>query len=163
MKTMPSALLDDLTRRAASSPRGRLNHNLHPTLEDPVQRFFNCLEPGSYVRPHRHVGPPRWEVFVALRGRAVVLEFADDGRVTGRCEISPEGPAVAVEIAGETWHTVAALSPGTALFELKPGPYREIADKDFAVWAPPEGDPEQPWWAAWIAAASPGSAPLKPS
>jgi len=159
---MASEALDELVRRAARSRRGRLNHNLHPTLEDPVQRFFNCLEPGSYVRPHRHTAPPRWETFVGLRGRAVVLEFDDVGRVTARCEISPEGPAVAVEIAGETWHTVAALRPGTTLFELKPGPYSPVADKDFAGWAPAEGDPDQPRWAAWIAAAVPGSAPLEP-
>jgi cupin fold WbuC family metalloprotein len=163
MKTMPSETLDDLVRRAVDSPRGRLNYNLHPTLEDPVQRFFNCLEPGSYVRPHRHTDPPRWETFVALRGRAVVLEFDDVGRVTARCEISPEGPAIAVEIAGETWHTVAALRSGTALFELKPGPYRPVADKDFAGWAPAEGDPDQSRWAAWIAAATLGRTPLEPS
>ena len=159
MKTVALGALDDLVRRAAGSARGRLNHNLHPTLDDPVQRFFNCFEPGSYVRPHRHTDPPRWEAFVALRGRAVVLEFDDRGRVAGRCEISPDGPAVAAEIAGDSWHTVAALRSGTVLFELKPGPYSPIADKDFAPWAPAEGDPVQARWAAWIAAAAPGDRP----
>jgi cupin fold WbuC family metalloprotein len=156
MRTTTSEQLDELSRRAASSARRRLNHNLHPTLDDPIQRFFNCVEPGSYVRPHRHSDPARWELFVALRGRAVVLEFDSAGRVIGRCEISPEGPAVAVEIDGGIWHTVAALSPATALFELKPGPYSPAADKDFAAWAPAERDPGQPRWAAWIAAAAPG-------
>jgi cupin fold WbuC family metalloprotein len=159
MKTTLSARLDELSRRAVCSARRRLNHNLHPSLDDPIQRFFNLVEPGSYVRPHRHADPSRWELFVALRGRAVVLEFDGDGRVTGRCEISPEGPAVAVEIDGGTWHTVAALSPGTALFELKPGPYSPTSDKAFAAWAPPEGDPGQPRWAEWIAIAAPGDLP----
>jgi cupin fold WbuC family metalloprotein len=158
MRTTRSEQLDQLSRRAARSARRRLNLNLHPTLDDPVQRFFNCLEPGSYVQPHRHTAPSRWEMFVALRGRAVVLEFDDAGRVTARCEISPEGPAVAVEIDGEVWHTVAALSPGTTLFELKPGPYSPVADKCFASWAPAEDDPGRSEWAAWFAAAVPGDA-----
>jgi cupin fold WbuC family metalloprotein len=139
MKSVSSAMLDELVRAARATPRLRINHNLHPALEDPVQRFFNCLEPGSYVRPHRHLDPPRWEVFVALRGRATVLTFDDRGTVMSRSELSPQGPEVAVEIDGGTWHTVVPLHSATVLFELKPGPYSPIADKDFAGWAPPEG------------------------
>ena len=136
MKSISSLLLDDLARRAAQAPRGRVNHNLHPTLDDPIQRFFNALQPGTYVRPHRHRDPPRWEVFLAVRGRAVVLTFDETGRITARIEICPSGPDVAVEIEGDTWHTVAALGRDAVLFELKPGPYRPIDDKDFADWAP---------------------------
>ena len=38
---------------ARQHPRLRLNHNLHQE-QDQVQRFLNVLQPGSYVRPHRH-------------------------------------------------------------------------------------------------------------
>ena len=58
---------------AADSPRLRANHNIHPVLEDPVQRFFNAMQPGTYVRPHRHSTPPRWELFVVLRGALALL------------------------------------------------------------------------------------------
>lgn len=30
----------------------------------------------------------------------------------------------------------------TALFEVKPGPYRPLAEDDFAPWAPRDGAPE---------------------
>lgn len=159
MKSISSDLLDELVQRAAALPRGRANHNLHPSLDDPIQRFFNALQPGTYVRPHRHSDPPRWEVFLALRGRAVVLTFGSEGIVTGRREISPSGPAVAVEIDGGSWHTVAALSPDTVLFELKPGPYSPIGDKDFAGWAPGEGHRGSAAFAAWFTTAAPGDEP----
>ncbi len=129
--------LQELTEAAREHPRLRLNLNIHRELRDPIQRFFNAMEPGSYVRPHRH-GTGRWELFVGLAGRAVVLVFDDDGTVTARCEISPDGPVLAVEIPEGTFHTVAALQAGTLLLELKPGPYHPIEDKDFARWGPAE-------------------------
>jgi len=135
-----------------------MNLNVHPELADPVQRLFNALEPGSYVRPHRHA-PGRWELFLILRGRAVVLELEDGGRVAARCELGPGGPCLAVELEGGVWHTVAALEPGTLLFEVKPGPYTPLDDKDFAPWAPPEGEPAAAALEEWFRRARPGEPP----
>jgi cupin fold WbuC family metalloprotein len=158
MKIVTLEALEELSRQAAGSPRRRANLNLHPELSDPVQRFFNALEPGSYVRPHRH-GTGRWETFIALAGRAVMLTFDDDGTVLERADLAPAGPAVAAEVAGDVWHAVAALEPGTVLLELKPGPYHPIEDKDFAPWAPPEGDAAASLLVRWYTTARPGSSP----
>ncbi|MEY7168409.1 WbuC family cupin fold metalloprotein, partial [Enterobacter hormaechei] len=38
------------------------------------------MEPGTYVRPHRH--PHTFELLLPLRGRFVVLNFDDRGTVT---------------------------------------------------------------------------------
>lgn len=123
--------------RSRTSPRGRANHNLHRSLDDPVQRFLNVFQPGSYVRPHRHA-PSNWEVFLLLEGEAGALSFDDSGVVIGHAVLRRGGHR-AVEFAGGDWHTVFALQPDTVMFEIKPGPYRPIAAKDFAVWAPEEG------------------------
>ena len=48
---------------------------------------------------------------------------------------------MAIEVPAGTWHTVVVLEPGTVLFEFKQGPYAPLSDKDFARWAPAEGDP----------------------
>jgi cupin fold WbuC family metalloprotein len=149
----------ELARDAATRDRGRANLNLHEQLLDPIQRLFNALQPGTYVRPHRHVDPPRWEVFVAVSGRAVVLTFDETGRVDRRVELGPDAEAAAVEIDGGTWHTVGALHPDTVLFELKPGPYRPLEDKDFARWAPQEHDPGARRLVEWFAVAEPGASP----
>jgi cupin fold WbuC family metalloprotein len=125
---------------ARSSARGRSNFNLHPTLADPVQRFLNVLQAGSYVRPHRHE-EFRWELFLLLEGAAVALVFDEAGAVVEHAELRRDGTR-AVEIPGGVWHTLFATSSGTQLFEVKPGPYRAMTDKDFAAWAPSEGTPE---------------------
>ena len=46
------------------------------------------------------------------------------------------GGSWAVELPGGVWHTVVSLAEGTALFEVKPGPYRPLGEGDFAPWAP---------------------------
>ncbi|MBI5439726.1 MAG: WbuC family cupin fold metalloprotein [Deltaproteobacteria bacterium] len=159
MKILDREMLDRLASRAASSPRGRANENVHEDLEDPIQRFANALEPGTYVRPHRHADPPRWELFLALRGGAAVLVFNEEGCVLERVEISAEADTWGVEVPGGKWHTLAALEPGTVLFELKPGPYRPASDKEFAPWAPAEGEPACGAYEGWFRAAQPGDGP----
>ncbi|MBI5440955.1 MAG: WbuC family cupin fold metalloprotein [Deltaproteobacteria bacterium] len=158
MKLIDLRVLRALSARAASSTRGRANHNLHLRLEDPVQRFLNAMEPGTYVRPHRH-GPGRWELFLALAGGAAVLCFVETGRVGERVENCARGPVLAVEVGEGSWHAVASLAPGTVLLELKPGPYVPASDKDFAAWAPAEGGCGAPEFAAWLLAAREGSLP----
>ena len=140
MKQIDEKVLQELQKGAADSPRRRTNLNLHQTLEDPVQRFLNAIEPGSYVRPHRHNTPLRWELFVAMSGRAAVLIFNPQGEVIERAEIIAGGPTRAVEIPAGAWHTIAALQSGTVLFEFKQGPYAPLSEIDFASWAPCEGD-----------------------
>ena len=51
LKIYTAALLDALSAEAIRLPRRRKNLNVHPVLEDPVQRLFNALEPGTYARP----------------------------------------------------------------------------------------------------------------
>src|SRR5512137_1773934 len=98
MKLIDDRLLDDLTSRASASARKRAHRNLHPVLEDPVQRLSVAIEPGTYIRPHRHADPATWEVFLMLRGSAVFLSFDDAGTVVERTVISAAGPVRAIEI-----------------------------------------------------------------
>lgn len=140
------AQLTELLRAARTSPRRRANRNFHPQLSDPIQRFFNCVQPGSYVRPHRHVSH-RFELFVLISGKAGILTFDDNGNFCDRLLLAPNA-ALAVEIPGGITHTVVALAEDTLLFEVKPGPYQELSDKDFAPWAPCEGDPSCGWFLA---------------
>ena len=142
LKLVTDDQLEALSLQAAASQRRRANENLHPELADPVQRFLNAMEPGTYVRPHRHVAPAaKWELFVALRGSVAVLLFDDAGRVTERIEVNAQGPVRAVEVPPGEWHGLVALESGTVLFEFKQGPYAATSDKDFVAWAPAEGAP----------------------
>ena len=140
LRVLDAGTIAGATAAAREGPRGRRNFNLHPTLADPVQRFLNVFQPGSYVRPHRH-DADRWELFLLLDGETAAVVFDDAGNVT-ETAVLRRGGARAVEIAGGVWHTLLALAPDTLLFEVKPGPYAPVTDKDFAAWAPAEGAPE---------------------
>ncbi|MEF8792546.1 WbuC family cupin fold metalloprotein [Thiohalorhabdus sp.] len=150
MKPIDSADLEDLSAQAEASHRLRANHNLHDAFTEPVQRMLNAFEPGTCVRPHRHAGPPRWELLLALTGSAAGLTFDRAGTVTERCEITAGGPLYGVEIPAATWHTLVALAPGTVLFELKEGPYQPLTDKAVAPWAPAEGEEAAPAMRQWL-------------
>ena len=153
MRIVTSADLTALVVAAQNAPRKRKNLNLHPTLADPVQRLLNAFEPGTYVRPHRHNAPGKWEFFAILRGRALVLTFDDAGTVLERHALSPTGPVQAVEIAAGTWHTLVAFESGTVLLEVKPGPYTPAGPQDFAPWAPAEDSSEAVALERWLYAA----------
>lgn len=159
MKFIDRDLLASLSHEAAASSRRRANRNLHPRLEDPVQRLCNALEPDSYIRPHRHPEADKWELFVMLSGAAAVLSFDDYGRVLERTVLAAEGPVYGMEIPEQTWHTLVALQPGTVALEIKRGPYRALDDKDFAAWAPAEGEAEAAAFLAWFREAGPGAMP----
>ncbi len=137
-RVFPYTELEAARAAARASPRKRKNLNVHPQRSEVIQRFFNCLEPETYVRPHRHA-PEKFELFVLLSGAAGVLVFDAAGEVVEKHLLAPEA-LVAVEIPGGVVHTVVALSPHTVLFEVKPGPYEPLTDKDFAPWAPAEDD-----------------------
>lgn len=80
MKIINEALLDETTGRAKQSPRLRMNYNFHERLDDPVNRLLNALEPGTYLRPHRHLNPAKDEIFLLLRGRIAVFLFDNKGK-----------------------------------------------------------------------------------
>ena len=62
-------LLDDVTRAALAAPRGRRNHNFHRDETALCHRLLNAVEPGSYIRPHRHADSDKDEALIVLRGR----------------------------------------------------------------------------------------------
>jgi cupin fold WbuC family metalloprotein len=135
-------LLSPIIEEAKHSTRKRKNYNFHKELSDPLQRLLNCLEPETYCQPHRHMSPPKREVFILLIGKALVVEFDDNGQIKDSIILDIENGNYGVEIPAGCWHTIIALNEGTVVFECKDGPYIAIQDKDFAAWAPKEGSPD---------------------
>jgi cupin fold WbuC family metalloprotein len=135
-----AALLDATSCRARCSPRLRMNHNFHLSHADPANRLLNAIEPGSYVTPHRHLDPAKDETFVVLRGRFGLVCFEENGEISCTALLEPNGPIVGADVPYGTFHTLLSLAAGSIFFEAKAGPYVKISDKDWAPWAPREGD-----------------------
>jgi cupin fold WbuC family metalloprotein len=142
MKIIDNELLDNLAREAAASGRKRKNLNFHDDYADPCQRLLNAVEPGSYIRPHRHLSPPKPETFLIVRGRMAVFIFGDGGDVERCVPLSPSGKTIGVDVPPGAWHSIVSLESGAVFFETKPGPFEPIPEQDRAPWAPPEGTPE---------------------
>ena len=141
MIKIDTRLLDETSSKAKISPRRRMNYNFHKDLSDTFQRLLNAMEPLSYIQPHKHEQPDKREVFFALRGRIVVIEFDESGNIADHILLDPLTGKFGAEIPERTYHTIVALDPDTVAYEMKDGPYSPIDDKNFASWAPKEGDP----------------------
>jgi cupin fold WbuC family metalloprotein len=160
MKIVNKKTVSDLLLRAAASPRKRMNHNLHTELADPINRFVNAGVADTYVRPHRHrIG--KWELVSVLQGGLDLVLFTESGTVKSRLAISSENIAVA-EIPGGAWHSFVFQKPSAVILEVKPGPYEPQDDKEFAEWAPLEGDPNVTSFVRWLEKAERGERWLKP-
>lgn len=139
IQILDGALFDRLIERARQSPRLRTNYNFHSSMDENPHRFFNVMVRGTYVAPHRHLDPPKTESFLVLRGEIAFFVFDDTGSVTS-AEILGRNK-IGIDIGPGIWHTLAVLTPEAVCYEVKPGPYSAANDKDFALWAPREGDP----------------------
>jgi cupin fold WbuC family metalloprotein len=143
MKIFDAQFLNDLTGQARLSLRFRQHRNIHQSYQDVCQRLFNSIEPGSYIRPHRHIADPKDELLIAVRGIMALVTFDDKGGVINVIRFGTErygeDIAIGAEVPSSTWHTVIALEPGCVLLEIKAGPFDPNQPKDFANWAPEEG------------------------
>jgi cupin fold WbuC family metalloprotein len=146
MKIFDALYLDGLSGQAKVNPRLRQHRNVHQSYQEASQRLFNAVEPGSYIRPHRHASDPREELLIAVRGVMAMVTFDDQGKVINVLRFGTErhGDAMAVgaEVSSDTWHTVIALEPGCVLLEVKAGPFDPNQPKDLAPWAPEEDSVE---------------------
>jgi len=139
VKKIDTTLIDSCLKDARRSPRRRSHFNLHETLEAPVQRLCIALTEGTYVRPHRHPQPNKWELLIAVSGTSCLVTFDDEGNVKDHFTIDPSGPLTAVELPPNTWHTLFPKEQESVVLEIKEGPYTPNKPEYFADWAPEEG------------------------
>jgi hypothetical protein len=142
MLLIDEKLLDETTERAMMSPRLRMNHNFHESLNDPVNRLINAMEPDTYLRPHRHKNPDKNEVFLLLRGKVALFLFDDSGNITEQVVLDPKAGVYGGEIPCDVWHTLIVLESGSVIYEVKQGPFAPLAAENMAPWSPVVDDIE---------------------
>jgi hypothetical protein len=142
MKLIDKRLLDETTARAKQSPRLRMNYNFHESLDDPINRLINAMEPDTYLRPHRHMNPDKNEVFLMLRGKAALFLFDDEGNITEQVILDPEAGVYGGEIPCNVWHTLIVLESESVIYEVKQGPFAPLSPENMASWSPAAEDTE---------------------
>ena len=122
MKIIDDNLVDALAQQAKQSPRLRMNHNFHQSLDDKCHRFLNALEPGTQIPVHHH--PTKDETFVILKGKVRVTTYNDHGEVLETCILCHEDGVYGADIPKNVWHGIECLEP-SVLLECKEGPFVE--------------------------------------
>ena len=133
-------LLDEMVVKSFAAKRGRAHYTFHKSDDDTLQRMLNAMQPGTYLQPHKHENPDKREVFLVLTGKFLVVEFDDNGEISDHMILDANSHQHAAEIAERVYHTVICLVQDSIAYELKDGPYNPIDDKNFAKWAPKEGE-----------------------
>ena len=84
---LKASILDETTEKAVTTPRLRMNYNIHDSFEDSVQRMFNALEPGTIVPVARH--PYSNETLIMLRGKRRLLIYDEKKHINEDVVINP--------------------------------------------------------------------------
>jgi len=137
VEIISEGLIRKLFDESLQNKRRRINYNLH-NPEDPYQRFINVINTDSYMRPHKHQTGDD-ETFIILQGACLVLIFGDLGNIKAAHLLNTARGNYCADIVAGVWHTLLALTDGTAVIEAKAGPYDPDTAKYFAPWAPEEG------------------------
>ncbi len=133
--------IQDGIEGSRQSSRKRIILPIHREQNALVQRMINFLQPGTYIRPHKHPLPHATESLVLLKGAIKFYTFDDDGNIISNQIVSAKPLPGVLDIEPNTWHSFIVLEPDTILFECKKGPYDAEKDKIFASWAPAENEP----------------------
>jgi cupin fold WbuC family metalloprotein len=146
MKVFSSQYFKNLVNAASQSHRLRAHVNVHGSCTDQCQKLFNAIHVDSYIRPHRHSFDPKDECLVAIKGLFGFVMFTEQGLIESVILFGGEKYSEklsipsGLELPSDVWHTVVSLLDNSILFEVKKGPFEPTLAKEFAPWAPREGD-----------------------
>lgn len=137
-------VLEEGKRASMQSQRKRIILPIHRRQEARVQRMLNFLQPGTYIRPHKHPVEHAIESIYVHEGAIDFVIFDDAGATEHVEKLRAKSPRCLIDIEPGIWHTFLVRDEDTVLFETKKGPYDAQTDKAFAEWAPPEESDEVP-------------------
>jgi cupin fold WbuC family metalloprotein len=125
---------------AESRTNTRKRHILpvHRRQDAKVQRLVNFMQPGTYIRPHKHPRPGATESIVVIMGAILVRIFDDQGVILSEHQCKAGSLEAVFDIEENIWHDFVVVEVDTILFECKMGPYDIELDKIFAPWSHPE-------------------------
>ena len=136
VKVVTQTDIDNALYEASSLSRARKPILIHDSFENVPQRFINCLNTNSYVRPHMHNLPEQWELMSWLSGDLVAVFFDENGVVTNKILMNKDNTKV-IEIPALCYHSFVAIKHGSYL-EIRNCKYQPKIDRVYAAWSPEE-------------------------
>ncbi len=129
------AMLDLVQAQAKKSPLKRSRICCHQSSQDSPQEMLICLEPGTYIRPHRHFN--RAESGLVLQGTADALFFDEGGQLTDAWPMGllETGRRFFYRIQEPVFHCLVVTEGPFIFHEVSTGPH-DPAESEFASWSP---------------------------
>jgi len=147
MKEIGPEICRTLLALAQATPRLRSHQLWHSDHQDRVQRLVVAAQPGTYFRPHVHLG--QWELLQPLFGEGDLLTLDEQGVVMTRQTLTV---GQVLELPAGLIHTLSVQQP-FCFFEVKPGPFVEA---QIPAWSPQETSPQARLARDWLQQAKPG-------
>ncbi len=131
--------LELLREAVKKTPRRRARINAHPGSDDALHEMIIALEPGSYIRPHKH--PAKSESFHIIEGAVDIVVFDDEGEIIKIVPLSALGGegSFFYRMSEPFFHTLLIKSDLLIVHEITNGPFRPEGTV-FADFAPAETD-----------------------
>jgi cupin fold WbuC family metalloprotein len=135
--SLDATAMDVVTRDAVESAKRRARICCHQSLEDSPQEMIICLQPRTYIRPHRHFG--RAESGLGLHGLADAVFFDLNGNITDAWPMSTyeSGKRFFYRIQEPVFHCLLLRDLPFVFHEVSTGPFSREST-EFAPWSPPE-------------------------
>ena len=121
-------VLNELTAKAKTNERLRMNLDLRTTSNDTSQRMLNAVEPGTIVPIHRHRSTS--ETVIIVRGKVKETLFNDNGEITDEILMEVGGECPVLQIPAGQWHSIESLESGTIIFEAKDCAFTPLTEED---------------------------------
>lgn len=124
-------LLNKVSAEAKTSPRMRMNYNLHESLDDKVQRFFSVMELGTIIPIQRNRNTA--VTIIILKGMAKITIYDDDKNILEQFVLNPLDGKYGYHIPKGFWHGIEILAPFTVIFEVKEGAFVPLDSEDIIL------------------------------
>lgn len=138
--TIGPADIEVLRKAVKQTPKRRVRINAHSGHDDALHEMIIAIEPGSYIRPHRH--PGKSEAFHIIEGDVDIVIFREDGAIDEIVSLGEKGGErpFYYRMSEPRFHTLVIRSDVLIVHEITNGPFSPDGTV-YAAFAPAEGDP----------------------
>src|SRR5437016_3169335 len=137
--TIGSEDIEVLRQAVRQTPKRRVRINAHPGSNDDLHEMIIAIEPGSYIRPHKH--PGKSEAFHIIEGEVDIVVFNEEGNIERIVSLAAKGSRYPFYYRMSTayFHTLIIRSDLLVVHEITNGPFLSTGTI-YAAFAPEEGD-----------------------
>lgn len=127
-------LFNEIAKKAAESPRLRMNYDLRNDENELSQRMLNVLFPGTKSPIHRHTETS--ETVVCLEGTCIERYYDNEGNETDCFNLSAESDLIGLQIPVGQFHSLevpADWKEKAVILEFKAGKFEPAKTEDILI------------------------------